>query len=127
MNPLTNRWAALIVVAVLLLGVSELVGTSENGGVLSQFAASRAAEDTEAAPEVAAITDPGPARVTDESEPEPGEEDEVVDPSADIEEDPFALDDGAEPEIVEDDEPAEPGHSIVSREPPGPPGVFSEE
>jgi hypothetical protein len=38
MNPLTNRWAAALMVAAVLLVVSELVGTDEQGGVLSQAA-----------------------------------------------------------------------------------------
>jgi hypothetical protein len=127
MNPLTNRWAALIVVAVLLLGVSELVGTSDKGGILSQFAASRAAEETETPPAIA-VADTGPAPVVEESEPEVEEdEDGTGDVDVDVEDDPFAAVDEPEPELVEDDEPAVAGTSIVSRQPPGPPGVFTEQ
>src|SRR5690349_8295828 len=43
MNPLTNRWAALFAVAIILLGVAELVGTGEGDGVLSRYSSS--AED----------------------------------------------------------------------------------
>lgn len=125
MNPLTNRWAALLVIAVLLLGVSELVGTSDNGGVLSRFAAGRPAAQPEAAADAAAAPVSAPAPAVEESEPEAedGEDDGTT--GLEPEDDPFAVADEAETD--DEAEPADAGTSIVSSEPPGPPGVVTGE
>lgn len=69
MNPLTNRWAAVFAVAGVLLLVSELVGTDEDGGVLSQAAGVYAAAPAggEPAPP-AGVVQVVPAEVVDAEE-----------------------------------------------------------
>jgi hypothetical protein len=124
MNPLTNRWAALLVAAGVLLIVAEL---ADQGGVLSQYAAD--------APEVAApakeTTAVEAAATNVEDQPQEAFAEEAEDEDGlQLDEDPFAFEDGAEGEgdsEREDSAPSEPGTSIVSAAPPGPPGIFNGE
>lgn len=67
MNPFTNRWSALLVVVGVLLIVSELVGTAENGGVLSQAAGTSSADGEQLPPGVVVVP---PLETSPEDEPQ---------------------------------------------------------
>ena len=126
MNPLTNRWGALLVAAVILFIVAEL---ADDGGVLSQYAANAPAPEVATASETAAAE----TAATDvEDQPQQGfAEDADEEDGLQPDEDPYAIEDGAEAEgdssEGDDAESAEPGTSIASDTPPGPPGIFNGE
>lgn len=123
MNPFNNKWLALVLVAGVLLVVSELVGSPGNEGVLARFGVAESADPSaQAAQSEPTVVADAPTVI----------EDEPADPS---EEDEEALDDAdaAEAEVIDEQvfdvaeadasDPVAAGSTVASQ-PPGPPGVF---
>lgn len=73
MNPFSNRWVLLFVVAGFLLLVTELVGTGEKGGVLSQLAGTKATAEESGPSTGEPIEVIGPTPAVEDAEEEPEE------------------------------------------------------
>jgi len=101
MNPFNNRWIALFVVVGVLLMAAELVGTGENGGVLSRTAQSLASR-SETVPENSSSEDSSERpliidEVPEEDLPQLVSADEAVD------DDEVDVDDFSAPDVVFED------------------------
>lgn len=122
MSPFNNKWIALLLVAGILLVVTELVGTPGHEGVLARYGVASA--DT---PAVVAATE-APAQPAQPAPVVVEDPDSVLE---DEEEGDEALGEESEDTVLvtvdDEDEPApdEVSGSTVSSEPPGPPGVFT--
>jgi hypothetical protein len=119
MNPFNNRWLALLVVAGVLLVVTELVGSPGHEGVLARFGLEQAAPAAPSPAPVASAAPAPPVVVVEEEPDEPAPDEEALDAGT-----------ASSPQIIEvqvDDAPIsqDAGTSTVSTEPPGPPGVFA--
>jgi hypothetical protein len=101
MNPFNNKWLALALVAGVLLIVSELVGTGEDAGVLSQAAGTNYAANGTGEPLPPGVVQAvGPA--VDAAESNPDDEPEVVLPDATVDAEDAAPEEIEEPQIEPD-------------------------